>query len=180
MHLINNLLDIELFDGSMKPIGPYGTGRLCFTNLVKKSTPMVRFLLDDLVTIKKSECGYGYRKSIFPHGRYELSVDINNRTLGNLDFEEIIYRYGLFMNYNVEIFQDKINITLEEYDETSMISCDISELMNEISRITGIGCSVNLVPLGKMTAYRQVRDAKSIVKVADRRKESRQEMPSTL
>jgi phenylacetate-CoA ligase len=180
MHLIDNLLEVELFNGNMEPIGPYGTGRLCFTNLVRKSTPMVRFLLDDLVTIKKTDCSYGYRKSIWPHGRYELSVDINNQTLGNLDFEDIIYRYGLFMNYNVEIYHDEVNIILEEYDENAINSCDISELKNEISRITGIGCSVSLVPLGELTAYRKVRDAKSIIKVADRRKESRQEMPSTL
>lgn len=180
MHLIENLLDVELFNGKMEPIGPYGTGRLCFTNLVRKSTPMVRFLLDDLVTVKETKCRYGYRKSIQPHGRYELSVDINNHTLGNLDFEDIIYRYGLFMNYNVEIYPNRINLTIEKYDEFSENNSDLSGLCNEIFRVTGIDCSISIVPLGEITAYRKIREAKSIIKVADRRKESRQEMPSTL
>ena len=180
MHLIDNLLEVELFSGKMEPIGPYGTGRLCFTNLIRKSTPMVRFLLDDLVTIKETKCSYGYRKSIQPHGRYELSVDINNHTLGNLDFEEIIYRYGLFMNYNVEIYHNRINLILEEYDGDFGNNYDLSGLKSEISRITGTDTSISIVPLGEMTAYRKVRDAKSIIKVVDKRNESRQEMPSTL
>lgn len=180
MHLIDNLLEVELYDGNMNPIGQYGTGRLCFTNLLRKSTPMVKFLLDDLVTIKKSNCSYGYHKSIHPHGRYELSVDMNSRTMGNLDFEEIIYKYGLFMNYNVEILQDKININLEEYNENAKNSYNIPELKNEISEMLGIECNINLVSMGEMTPFRKIREAKSIIKVADKRKESRQELPSTL
>jgi len=180
MHLIDNLLEVELLNSKLESIGPYGTGRLCFTNLVRKSTPMVRFLLDDLVTVKRSNCRYGYSKSIYPHGRYELSLDINGRTLGNLDFEEIIYRHGLFMNYKVDVYQDKINIILEDYDNNSANSFNISELQNEISSITGTSCIASLVPLGDLTEYRKVRGAKSIIKVSDKRKESRQEMPCTL
>jgi phenylacetate-CoA ligase len=180
MHLIDNLLDVQLYDGNMKSIGPYGTGRLSFTNLVRKSTPMVKYLLDDLVTVKKCDCAYGYHKSIHPHGRYELSVDINNLTMGNLDFEEIIYNHGLFMNYGVEIFSDKINITLEEYDDIARDSYSIDDLKAEIADLTGVECRVNLVPLGELTPYRKVREAKSVVKVVDKRAESRQEMPVTL
>ena len=153
MHLIDNLLDVELYDGNMKSIGAYGTGRLSFTNLVRKSTPMVKYLLDDLVTIKKSDCVYGYHKSIHPHGRYELSVDMNGHTMGNLDFEEIIYKHGLFMNYDVEIFSDNINITLEEYDDNAKDSYSIDDLKTEIADLAGVECNVNLVPLGDLTPY---------------------------
>jgi phenylacetate-CoA ligase len=180
MHLIDNLLDVKLYDGSMKSIGNYGTGRLCFTSLVRKSTPMVKYLLDDLVTINRSNCRYGFGRSIHPHGRYELSVDMNNRTMGNLDFEEIIYKHGLFMNYNVEIFRDRINLTLEEYDEDAINPRSLKDLRDEIADLTGALCNVNLFPLGEMTPYKRVREAKSVVKVLDKRAVSRQEMPVTL
>jgi phenylacetate-CoA ligase len=180
MHLIDNLLDVELYDSNMKSIGAYGTGRLSFTNLIRKSTPMVKYLLDDLVTIKKSDCSYGFRNSIHPHGRYELSIDMNGHTMGNLDFEEVIYKHGLFMNYGVEIFSDKINITLEEYDENARESYSINELEAEIGDLTGAECNVNLVPLGGLTPYRKIRESKSVVKFMDKRAESRQEMPVTL
>lgn len=178
MHLIDNLLEIELYDGNMKKIGGYGTGRLCFTSLVRASTPMVKYLLDDLVTIKRSDCLYGYKRSIYPHGRYELSVDINNRILGNLDFEDIIYKHGLFLNYHVDIFEDKVVVKLEGYDEKT--NCDLSALKGEISAATGLDCQSDLIPSGEMTPYRKVRDAKSVVKVIDRRKISRQDIPVIL
>jgi phenylacetate-CoA ligase len=177
MHLIDHILEIELFDASMEPVGHYGSGRLCFTNLIRRSTPMVRYLLDDLVTVKRSDCRYGYRNSIYPRGRYELSVDMKCGIMGNLDFEEIIYRHGLFMNYSMDIHDDGIEILLEKYNSEEL---DISGLEREISEATGIKCQANLVPLGEMTPYRLVRDAKSILKVRDLRKSSRQEMPVVL
>ncbi len=180
MHLIDNLLDVELFDGNMEPAGRYGRGRLCFTNLVRRSTPMVRYLLDDLVTVKKSDCRHGYHKSITPHGRYELSVDINDRTLGSLDFEEIIFRHGLFMNYRLEISDDKVSLLLEEHDSLLRSSHDLSGLRSDLTEATGLECNIALVPLGKMTRYRQVREAKSVIKVLDARGKSRQEIPTVL
>lgn len=182
MHLIDNLLKIELFDGDMNPLGPFGKGRLCFTNLLRRSTPMVRYLLDDLVTVKRSDCKHGYRKSIYPHGRYELSVDINDRTMGNLDFEEIIYRHGLFMNYGIEIKEDEVNINLEEYDIKNNDNnlYGPSGIKDEVEAATGLRCRLNMVPLGELTPYRMVRSAKSVIKVVDMRNASRQDLPIVL
>jgi hypothetical protein len=84
------------------------------------------------------------------------------------------------MNYNVEIYHNRLNLILEEYDGDFGNNYDLSGLKSEISRITGTDTSISIVPLGEMTAYRKVRDAKSIIKVVDKRNESRQEMPSTL
>lgn len=177
-HLIDHLLEIELFDGEMNPVGQYGKGRLCFTNLMRRSTPMVRYLLDDLVTVKRSDCPHGYKTSIYPHGRYELSVDINGKTMGNLDYEEIIYRHGLFMNYEVEIGEEEICITLEDYAGEG--HGDISGLEREMAEATGKRCYADLVPMGKITSFRNVREAKSIIKVRDRRRASRQDLPVIL
>ncbi|RCX20181.1 phenylacetate-CoA ligase [Anaerobacterium chartisolvens] len=179
MHLLKEMHYIELFDGQMNRIGEYGTGRLCFTGLIRKSTPMVRYMLDDVVTVKASNCEHGFKKSIMPHGRYELSMELNGKTWGNLDFEDIIYRYGLFMNYTIEVCSDVINIRLEEYP-IAKNDYDITGLTREITSLTSLKCIAELLPLGSITDIRKVREAKSVIKVLDLRDCSRQLMPQIL
>ena len=179
MHLIENLHHIELYDNNMNHLGRSGLGRLCFTSLVRKTTPMVKFLLDDLVTIKESQCPYGYKRSIKPHGRYELSMEIGDRTWGNLDFEETIYNYGLFMDYKVEVHSDFVSIDLEEYPDVSK-KYDLGGLKNEISEHTGMKCFITMHSFGTLTSYRNVRQSKSVIKVLDCREESRQVKPQIL
>ena len=179
MHILDGLHHIELYDHKLNSIGDKGKGRLCFTNLVRKTTPMVKYLLDDLVTVQDSKCPNGYKKSIIPHGRYELSLDLNNKLLGNGDFEEIIYKHGLFMDYRINVEEDKIFIQLEKYPIASK-DYNLEGICRDIKEETGMECSVTLCDIGEMTSYRKVRSAKSIIKVLDHRKASRQEMPRIL
>lgn len=178
-HLLEGVSHIELFNNEKKPIGQLGKGRLCFTNLIRKTTPMVRFLLDDLVSVSDSNCRYGFKKSITPHGRYELSLELNGQTWGNLDFEEIIYQYGLFMDYKVDVFSDHIDIKLEEYP-LAKGNYNLKGLQDNLSNSTGTKCNIELYPIGTITDYRMVRGAKSIIKVIDNRQSSRQAMPQIL
>lgn len=175
-HLIENLLHIELYDKNKKYIGQKGKGRLCFTHLIKRSAPMVKFLVDDFVTIKNSDCPYGFKTSIEPHGRYELTVNLNKKIWGGIDFEEIIYKYGLFMDYRVDIFDSEIKIELEEYPQAKK-DYNVKNLKKEFEARTGLTCEVKLVPLESLTNLRSVRSTKSIVKVLDKRKISRQDIP---
>ncbi len=179
MHLVDGLNHVGLYDSNMNYIGVNGKGRLCFTNLVRKTAPLVKYMLDDLVTITDSCCKYGFKKSIIPHGRYELSLDINGRAWGNVDFEEIIYRHGLFMNYKVKVTDKCISILLEEYPPANN-KVDLELLEMEIEELTNIKCNVSLFPSGFLTDCKKVREAKSVVKVLDMRKSSRQLIPSTL
>ncbi|EPR10208.1 phenylacetate--CoA ligase family protein [Ruminiclostridium papyrosolvens] len=178
-HLIDGINYIELFNHKMKPLGANGKGRLCFTSLMRKTTPMVRYMLDDLITITDSKCEYGFKKSVKPHGRYELSLELNNQTWGNLDFEEIIYKYGLFMDYKVYVTDNSISVELEEYP-IAKGDYDLSGLENELSASTGMNCVISLHPLGYLTDCWKIREAKSIVKVIDQRLSSRQTIPQIL
>ena len=179
MHLLESIYHVGLYDHNMKYTGNRGTGRLCFTNRIRKSTPMVKFLLDDLVTITDSNCSYGYKAAIKPHGRYELSLELNGKTMGNIDFEEIVYRFGLFTDYRIYVNQDSILIDLEEYP-IAKDSYDLAGLKNCITEMTSLKCEIKLHPLGTLTDYRKVRENKSIIKVLDKRKDSRQLFPEIL
>lgn len=178
-HIVEDIHYTELFDENMKLIGEYGSGRLAFTTRIKKATPMVRYLIDDYVTISKSNCPYGFKKSITPHGRFELTVKLKDKLWGTIDLEDIIYQYGLFMDYKITIENDKITIILEKYP----IACDkyeISALASHFEEISGLNCEVELIEFGDLTSFRKVREAKSILKVLDKRSSSTQDIPVIL
>lgn len=178
-HIVDNVHYTELFDENKKLVGEYGSGRLAFTTLIKKATPMVRFLIDDYVTIEKSNCPHGFKKSIIPRGRFELTIKFKDKLFGTIDLEDIIYQYGLFMDYRITINNDKISIILEKYP----IACNnynIPALVSHFEEISGLKCEIEIVELGELTNFRKVRDAKSILKVLDKRDSSTQDIPVVL
>jgi phenylacetate-CoA ligase len=98
---------VEVMDESLKKSSDTGTGRFVFTNLFRKSTPFVRYLLDDLVTISESSCPYGFTRSVKPWGRFETSVEILGKRYGVAHFEEELFTDNLFGEYRVVIHDDR-------------------------------------------------------------------------
>jgi phenylacetate-CoA ligase len=167
----------ELFDEHGKYLGLYGEGRIAFTNLVKKSSPLVRYLLDDYVTITKSRCPFGFQKSVEPHGRYELTVCINQKRYGVRHFEEAIFAHGLFGDYRVVLEDpDKFTVTLEEYGSHDPLPTIEETLSQKFSQKVNVVC----VPFGTITKYREIRHSKPILKIEDRRAVSTQHIPEFL
>jgi phenylacetate-CoA ligase len=168
----------ELFNSELKLIGQYGRGRLVFTNLMKQSTPMVRYLLDDLVTISPSKCPWGFKKDIIPHGRWEMSVRIGDRLVNVGDIEEVIFEKVLFGDYKFTILSDdKAELILEEYE---VCPGSVEYVVASMEANFGIEVQATLVPFGELTAYRSVRETKPILKLDDCRKSSTQVVPEFL
>ncbi|MEW6679575.1 MAG: phenylacetate--CoA ligase family protein [bacterium] len=166
----------ELFDENLEYIGETGKGRLVITNLVKRSTPFVRYLLDDLVTIEETKpCPYGFSKNIIPHGRYELSIKIKESLYNVGDIEEILFEYGLFGDYSISLFNDYVNVEIEEYG-----SYKIDGLEEELFNLFGIPCKIKIVEWGSLTPYREIRKTKPILKFIDQRREKTQKIPEVL
>ena len=166
----------EVFSDGLECLGTFGEGRFAYTNLAKKSTPLVRYLLDDFVTVTPSRCPFGFTRSIEPHGRWELTVMIGERRLGVRHFEEAIFRHGLFGDYRVVLHDDRMEITVEEYGDHSAIQA----MENSIGEEFSLATRVSVVPFGTITPYRDVRRSKPILKVEDRRSRSTQKIPEYL
>lgn len=166
----------EVLDESGRPLGREGTGRFVFTNLLKRSTPMVRYLLDDWVTVRASNCPYGFATTVEPHGRFELTARLGGRRYGIRHFEEEIFRHGLFGDYRVEILSGQIRFTLETYAGEP----DRDALVNGLRTQFGKDVELNLVDYGALTDYRAVRDHKPILRLADHRPASEQTIPAHL
>lgn len=162
-HLHDTILKTEIAtnDGD---IAEYGTGHLIFTTLLKTPlTKMIRFNIGDLVSIHKSTCPYGYTKTIVPHGRSELAMEINEKIWGPIDFEEIIFNHGLFLGYNVKVYDKKINIIIEKYHIGSVVNTN--GMKQEFEELTGIPTFIEVVPPGDLTNIRAIRIQKDILSV---------------
>jgi len=163
----------ELVDSEGRVIGDVGTGRFAFTNLLKRSTPMVRYLLDDWVTIRRSECSYGFRTSIVPHGRYELTVPVRGERIGARHVEEELFRHGLFGEYEVSLQSDRCRVRLERYAQKP----DVDSMEAGLAELLGVDVDVEIVPYGALVDYRAVRMSKPILRLVDRRPISQQRTP---
>lgn len=166
----------EIFDEHLNCIGTRGEGRFAYTNLAKKSSPLVRYLLDDFVTVSDSSCPFGFGVSIEPHGRWELTVVLNGRRLGVRHFEEAIFSHGLFGDYRAVIDDDGIRVTAEEYGPHDSREAMVRNLSDTFGQRT----EVELVPFGTITKYREIRQSKPILKIEDRRSSSTQVIPEYL
>jgi phenylacetate-CoA ligase len=166
----------ELIDEQGELIGTKGTGRFVFTNLLKRSTPMVRYLLDDWVTIGPSGCPYGFKTSIVPHGRYELTIPVGPERVGARHVEEELSRHGLFGDYRVELNAQKVQAIIEAYaDEPQRKALEAG-----LAELFGVPAEVRLVEYGELTDYRAVRESKPILRLVDKRPKSGQTIPTHL
>jgi len=168
----------ELFDGDLRKLGRWGRGRLAFTNLIKRSSPLIRYLLDDLVTISPSHCPWGFAVDIVPHGRYELSVRVGDELLNVEDFEEQIFREGLFGDYRMVLHEGgRAEVVLEDYAAPAGAADRVAERLRERFELEP---TVTLQPFGTLTPYRDVRVVKPILKIDDRRSTSQQDVPEVI
>lgn len=165
----------EVFNDDLTECSEFGSGRFAFTNLIRKSTPFVRYLLDDYVKIYKSDCPYGFKKSIQPHGRYELTVLINGKRYGTRHFENLLFKHYLFGEYTVQIEEDRIDITVENYTESENVNTD----KIEAEFLTAFGLPVHCAKLsyGSLRDYTKIRSSKPLFRLIDNRISSMQQIP---
>ncbi|MHC4931598.1 MAG: phenylacetate--CoA ligase family protein [Planctomycetota bacterium] len=166
----------ELIDEQGELIGTEGTGRFVFTNLVKRSTPMVRYLLDDWVSIGPSSCPYGFKTAIVPHGRYELTIPIGSERVGARHVEEELSGHGLFGDYRVELGAEKVQATIETYAGEP----GAKTVKAGLEGLFGVPAEIRLVEYGELTDYRAVRESKPILRLVDKRPKSGQTIPTHL
>jgi phenylacetate-CoA ligase len=165
----------EVLSEDLSAGSEWGTGRFAFTNLVRRSTPFVRYLLDDWVTIAPSRCPYGFRKSVVPHGRYELSVLLGEERCGVRHFEEALFAHHLFGEYTVEVRQGRLVVRAEDYDEGSPVP--VAATRNEMERRFGVPVDLEVLPYGALRSYREIRMSKPLMRVRDLRASSTQRVP---
>jgi phenylacetate-CoA ligase len=206
---IPEIIHAEVADDKLKNFSQDGRGRFVFTNLAKKTTPIVRYLLDDDVTItdeskqKKSQhtCTEKFKYSILPHGRFELGVFTPNGRFGVRHFEDILFRHSLFADYSVTLYDRKhyrnnlnkfshgIRVTAElyetkKYSKRSKSKQKFEKLKNKIKKqmesAFGLPVILKFVQMGEVVNFNEIRKGKPLWRLQDKRKISTQRLPSYL
>jgi phenylacetate-coenzyme A ligase PaaK-like adenylate-forming protein len=179
-----------------------GRGRLIFTNLARKSSPFVRYLLDDDVTIErfngdqsKGKCREEYAFSIVPHGRSELGVYTSKGLFGIGHFEEELFRSGLFADYTITVNdaddmdvagingfdQEHILVRAETYHDGDAVGDLQIKMVRQIEKNFevkfGLKTRCELMPMGTLFDYRAVRESKPLWRLRDERATHTQRYP---
>jgi len=164
----------EVLSEDLKTTNEYGTGRFAFTNLLRKSTPFVRYMLDDLVTIYPTNCKYGFTKSILPHDRYELTVKINDKRYGTRHFEEILFKNYLFGEYQIILNNDSLDIIAEDYANEILLE---NEIIKNFESEFKMPVNLKIVESGTIRNYNEIRQSKPLFRLIDKRVMSTQKIP---
>lgn len=171
------IYETEVLSEDLSDSKEFGTGRFAFTNLLRKSTPFVRYLLDDLVTITPSNCRYGFSKSIKPHGRYELTVSILGKRFGTEHFENLLFEHFLFGEYQIIIEADRIVIKAEDYSGKLV---PVQKIKDNFYQAFGLKTELEIVRYGAIRDYRKIRQSKPLLRLIDKRDSSEQKIPEYL
>ena len=92
-------------------------------------------------------------------------------------FENAIFRHGLFGDWRVVVTEDRLEVVLEDYAAPAGAAAAVEGGLEERF---GLPATVELVPFGEITEYREPRRTKPILKVEDRRPGATQERPKLL
>jgi phenylacetate-CoA ligase len=174
---VPDIYHVEIFDENLKKLTSPGRGRLVFTNLAKRSSPLVRYLLDDDATLFKSDCRFGFKWSILPHGRHELGVPLNDAYYNVEDFEQVIFEHGLFGSYELRVTKGAMSLKIERYGDGRVPAKAISAALREAF---GLKTTVKAVGFGTLTKYREVRTKKPLLRLLDARRGATQKVPEYL
>ncbi len=177
-HVLDDAYYVELFDDDLRPLGKRGRGRLAFTNCLKKSTPLVRYLLDDDATLSDSACPFGFKTSVVPHGRHELAVRLGGTKWNVREVEDAIFRAGLFGDYGVDVHDDRLEVELEAYGPGTEGAGEA--VAGNLQAAIGLPARVRVLPFGDLVRYREPRRSKSILRLRDRRTSSAQRVPEVV
>jgi hypothetical protein len=131
------------------------------------------------VTIFPSECPYGFKTSIIPHGRYELSAEIGGERYGTRDFENALFADHLFGEYVVEVREDRFVITAEDYG-LGPRRLPLESIQHRFRTTWGLPAELVIVPYGSLRDYREIRVSKPLLRLSDTRTTSTQEVPRYL
>lgn len=95
LHLWEDRVLFELWDEKTGEIHRTGRGRLVVTPLYREAMPLYRYLVDDVVEIKTSDCPCGSSLSLLKvFGRQGSEVEIQGRHFYPVEIEDAVYSAG--------------------------------------------------------------------------------------
>lgn len=137
-------------------VKPGEIGNLVVTTLVKKATPVMRFLTGDRAKTVSEECACGQEVSIEIHGREQDAMKIGKRVLDLWDLDEIVSHLPCRRFWVVGPRNKGVLFVVEEEQEDTHISM---ELIRHLEKKYKLPIEIEIVPRGTIYERRKLLEA---------------------
>lgn len=131
MHMADDLTIIEAVDADNNPV-PFGqpATKILLTNLYNKTQPLIRYEINDPMTLidEPCECGSGHRRITDIRGRLDTFFEYENGTIvHSLGIEEVLLRDSNVVEMQVTQTHSGMVVSIVTQGE-----CDTTELRNNL------------------------------------------------
>jgi phenylacetate-CoA ligase len=137
-HVPEDLFIVEVLDPETRePVESGEYGEVFITNLWAEANPYIRYRLEDLVEVNRSQCSCGRTTMrIRPLGRLSWSVEVAgyDRPVTSIDVEEILWSYDALYGENYQMVKHQPGVQDELHVRVAMEG-DITEDVEQ--KVTG-------------------------------------------
>jgi len=168
-HLWADRFHFEVYDPAEDRCTPYGTGEIVVTSYHRRATPIIRYRLGDVVTVRESACACGSgRPEVVVHGRADESFRVGGREFFPGDVEDVVYgalpdREPTF--WSAEVSGDRLELSLESTGPGLRRLRTAAEAVREaVTTRLGMRCTVRVTSPGTLIASDQGTEPERSVK----------------
>lgn len=155
LHLWAERFHFEVYDEASGTCSEYGDGEIVVTSYHRRATPIVRYRLGDVVTVRPSSCPCGSdRPEIVVHGRRGDAFTVAGRELYPGEVEDVVYGALLGCEptlWSGELRGERLTLSLES-TETGQdeVANRIPEIERALPASLGLDARVRLLAPGTL------------------------------
>lgn len=175
LHIPSFAIYVEIFKDLEKQIpAKYGeAAHSVITPTWREAMPILRYQTDDMVRLHKEKCSCGLSLPTMDIlGRKHTRIDLDSRSIFPIELEEILYRAPINgVWYQIKIDHDKIKLVVEHRSYNGNAEHIVNQISSEFEKDLGINTEVDLVPVGSLYNYQDIRIGKPVSRIIDLRKD---------
>lgn len=153
MHISEEDFLIEVLDEHTKtPLKLGSKGLLCITTLSHQGSPLLRYINEDIVTVKDANCSCGHLgREIVVHGRAKERIsNSSENVLEALDIHEAVYSLEKVPLIWRVIEEEGSLCAIFEYGERPLLDAEKEIIESELSRKLNISVIVKIAENGEL------------------------------
>lgn len=166
MHLWADRALFEVYDPRTGAVSAEGDGQLVVTPLFREAMPLLRYNLEDNVSVSYDDCGCGWNlPTVRVFGRSAFGYQVGGATINQHRLEEIVFTlpetYGvLFWRAKAEPAALRIQIEVDE-EHTAAAQAELTAL---VRAAFGVDVEVVGLPPGTLVPHEALTNMPDVVK----------------
>lgn len=166
MHLWADRAVFEVYDPRTGKVGREGTGQLVVTPLFREAMPLLRYNLEDNVSVSYDDCDCGWNlPTVQVFGRAAFGHRVGDATITQHRLEELVFSLPdsyqvLFWRARAEPTVLRVEIEVAEEHRTAAVA----ELTAAVRSAFGVNCEVAGLPPGTLIPHDALTAMPDVVK----------------